>query len=343
MGRVLITHAALSYIIPLAFLDVNPNAHRRIIPDMREAYSMMALFFSDKAAMYDNDFDDKLGDHLIVNQVERAKKIPDRRRPQSNNNSPASLWKEVDALRKNPQLYEAFPEEWDRAIRPIIARCRFTPLQNTRYPCLLTFSQVYREGILRNSYVPFLAGQAFSHQESNRAFDLYVDFRMMINEITLNPELQEPPPFPQLLATARTFASHNPTARFAFLRLWSAPHFYPLIIGLEKRDRMAFYDGQGRAWEWKFIPKDMPFSEWSVHQQSRLRMRPFAKMLADRVWFRQDTFLVMGTDEKDLLKLASATTYAIQTDPWRLEVDLWRSFVNVDLQFLEGLDQQWLI
>ncbi len=45
----------------------------------------------------------------------------------------------------------------------------------------------------------------------------------------------------------------------------------------------------------------------------------------------------MGTYEKDLQKLATDATYAIQTDPWRLEVDLWRSFVNVDIDFLEDL------
>lgn len=164
----------------------------------------------------------------------------------------------------------------------------------------------------------------------------------MTKEISFNSDLQEPPPRTQLLATSRAFASSNPTARFAFLRLWSAPHFYPLIIGGENRDGMSFYDGLGRPWEWKFIPKDFPYSEWSIHRQARLRIVPFRNILGDRVWVRQDTLLVMGTDEKDLLKLASAVTYAVQTDPWRLEVDLWRSFVNVDLGFLEGLDEKWL-
>jgi hypothetical protein len=35
-------------------------------------------------------------------------------------------------------------------------------------------------------------------------------------------------------------------------------------------------------------------------------------------------------------------TWAVQTRPWRLEIDLWRSFVNVDVEFLEGLDRRWL-
>jgi hypothetical protein len=200
---------------------------------------------------------------------------------------------------------------------------------------------VYKDGILRNSYIPFVAGQAFSHQEPGRALDLYVDFRVIIDEITLNPGMQEPPPPAFLLSSAGAFANKHPTARFALLRLWSAPHFYPLIIGLEKRDRMAFYDSQGRAWEWKFIPKDMPYSEWSMHQQTRLRIQPFRTTLGDKVVVMRDVLLVMGCDEEDLLMVSASTTYAVQTDPWRLEVDLWRSFVNVDVEFLRNLQAEW--
>lgn len=38
-----------------------------------------------------------------------------------------------------------------------------------------------------------------------------------------------------------------------------------------------------------------------------------------------------------------AATYAVQTfDTWELEIDLWRSFVNVNLRFIEELDKRWL-
>ena len=57
---------------------------------------------------------------------------------------------------------------------------------------------------------------------------------------------------------------------------------------------------------------------------------------------RRDLVLVMGSNEPDLKEMATAVTFAIQTRPWRLEVDLWRSFVNVDRTFLEGLDDGWL-
>ena len=57
---------------------------------------------------------------------------------------------------------------------------------------------------------------------------------------------------------------------------------------------------------------------------------------------RRDFFLFMGVDEQDLQKMATAVTFATQTRPWRLEVDLWRSSVNVDLAFVEGLAEEWL-
>jgi hypothetical protein len=50
----------------------------------------------------------------------------------------------------------------------------------------------------------------------------------------------------------------------------------------------------------------------------------------------------MGDDEADLLKWCTVVTFALQTKPWLREVDLWKSFINVDLEFLEGLDKYWL-
>lgn len=63
----------------------------------------------------------------------------------------------------------------------------------------------------------------------------------------------------------------------------------------------------------------------------------------DRVVQPGDLVLVMAEeDETDLLKWCTAVTFALQTKPWMREVDLWKSFINVDLGFLEGLDKHWL-
>ena len=87
----------------------------------------------------------------------------------------------------------------------------------------------------------------------------------------------------------------------------------------------------------------MPYSEWSIHRQLKQRIASYQRYLGDNVVVKRDSLLVMAKNEDELLKLASAATYAVQTfDTWRLEIDLWRCFVNVDLGFLEGLDRRWI-
>jgi hypothetical protein len=113
------------------------------------------------------------------------------------------------------------------------------------------------------------------------------------------------------------------------------------MIGPDKHDSTSFKDLTGRSYIWMFIPKDCPCSEWSMHHTLKLRIDPFRKQLGDQVVLKRDQFLVMGENEKDLLWLASATTYAVQKRPWLREIDLWKSFVNVDVEFLEGLDKRW--
>ncbi|KAL8834867.1 MAG: hypothetical protein Q9170_003567 [Blastenia crenularia] len=135
------------------------------------------------------------------------------------------------------------------------------------------------------------------------------------------------------------FSRDHPGPKFAALRLWSAPHFWPLMNGLEKRHLTAFMDGLGRAWEWNLILKDMPHSDTSIHHTASQRMTPFRKQLKDRVLHRGDLFMVMGIDEEDLFNFTTATIFAIQTEPWRCEVDLWRSFINLDMAFLDFLDE----
>ena len=87
----------------------------------------------------------------------------------------------------------------------------------------------------------------------------------------------------------------------------------------------------------------MPGSELSVHHHSRSRIEPYQRIIGKNVFVCRDKLLVMGEDEADLAKFAIATTFALQTNPWRTEVDLWKSFVNVELDFLEGLAEEWLI
>lgn len=107
----------------------------------------------------------------------------------------------------------------------------------------------------------------------------------------------------------------------------------------------SFTDMLGRSWEWKFIPKDMPYSEWSVHFNMIQRFAPYMSQFGhgSKIRIRKDVVLVMGEDEDDLLKLTAAATFIAQTQPWRLEIDFWKSFVNVDLEFLDRLVDEWLM
>ena len=145
-----------------------------------------------------------------------------------------------------------------------------------------------------------------------------------------------------LLKAARSFSKGRSGARFALLRVWTHSHFYPLMLGYDNRTTSCFRDEVSRSWEWKFVCKDMPGSEWSMQQAVKLRIDPFRKQLGKQVITKRDILLVMGKDEEELKRYAVAATWAVQTRPWRMDVDLWKSFVNVDLPFLERLDKRWL-
>lgn len=104
------------------FLDVHPDAHRRVFQDMKKALAMMALFFPVGFEKMVDEYPGDLAGHLILNQGERAKHRPDRRTPQNNKLRGPDFFKEFeDKIEKNS---EWFPDEWDQAIRPIIAKCK---------------------------------------------------------------------------------------------------------------------------------------------------------------------------------------------------------------------------
>ena len=310
------------YVRDLHFLGVHPHKHRRIIPDMLQARGMMALFF--EPSFFESDFGILHKNSLIVDQSERAKNLPSRRTHTSNKGIDKKLFEEWDAHWKQARHRDDYPLEWDVVNRPIIAK-------------------LYKTGVVQNSYASRTPGRAMAAKEPGRdKRDFYIDLRVLTDNLKMKVFLELPPSLDHFLITARKFSKEHKNARFAVLRLWSAPHFYPLMVGLDNRINTEFTDGVGRAWEFCFVPKDMPGSEYSIHHAARLRIMPFKHLFRDKVLVKRDLFLVMGEDEADLHKYAVATTFAIQTDPWRLEVDLWRSFVNVDIAFLEQLQREWL-
>lgn len=156
------------------------------------------------------------------------------------------------------------------------------------------------------------------------------------------PSVTDPHLVPSFKTTASLFARTHPTARFSILTLWSAPYFYPLLLGQNNCDPTSFRDLVGRTYNFMFVPKCMPFSEWSIHRTASLRVEPWKTFFGERVVVRRDKFLVLGEGEKECERLTSALAFVLQMRPWRLEVDLWKSWVNVDEGFVKGLDGRWL-
>ena len=93
------------------------------------------------------------------------------------------------------------------------------------------------------------------------------------------PSMRDPVPISALLSKIRSFSTtHGDNARFTLPRFWSAPHFYPLMLGLgEKRVMNAFTDCVGRVWEWGFVPKDMPYCNRSMQFAAWQRVAPFLR------------------------------------------------------------------
>ena len=121
VDEAIVKRKPLAYIGPMALLDVNPHLHRRVGPDMHEAVAKTAMFFGFITEAFEPEFQEELKDHLIVKQMERAKNLPDRRRHNSNKTMPKEFWDAWKAVKQLGNRVDNFPDDWDRAIRPIIA------------------------------------------------------------------------------------------------------------------------------------------------------------------------------------------------------------------------------
>lgn len=222
---------------------------------------------------------------------------------------------------------------------------------------------VYKQSIIKPSYktVQDTNGIAVALKEPGRnKRDFYLDYRRL-GDISAKDGIipLKPNEYLDLRACAREFAKRHPLPRFALLRIWSNEYFWPLMLGWDNRQTTSFIDAMGNPWEWTFIPKDMPESECSIHIAIEKHLTRYRKQLKvhgrhggpkgaqvpdneAQVIVRRDLVLVMAVDEDECLRLTTGVTYAVQARPWLREVDVWKSFINVDLQFLEQLDKVWI-
>ncbi|WZH49461.1 Mfs allantoate protein [Fusarium acuminatum] len=314
--------------------------HSFIVQDLVQAFAMMAMFFPELevtslVTMFIKSRQcDEFRQSGLFDAKERSKTRPDRRSRTSFKFRDKDFWKEWEAFYKKDSdafYADVYPMEWSLTVRPIIAH-------------------LYQAGVIAPAYVQnhseVVLGMATANKEPHRPdkLDLFINYEDQYGNFPMKfpPNFIHPSKWPQVLPHAQDFAKKHENARFALLRLWSAPHYYPLMVGLFNRPNTTFLDSLCRSWEWKFVPKDMPGSEYSAHHTTEKRLELLKHKFRDRVMNRGDLIFVMGEDAEDLLKFCTAVTFAIQTKPWLREVDLWKSFINVDLEFIEGLDSYWL-
>ncbi|PGH06359.1 hypothetical protein GX51_02369 [Blastomyces parvus] len=317
---------------PLVFLGYHPRTHSRVQADARHASLVTSLFFPVGNVFFDNCPEgEELRKSVLFRPVERGQTLPDRRGYRCPTSRGNKFFEEFDELARKCQknqthFLDEISPEWDAALRPKIAH-------------------LFKEGVICLCYEPVdqIPGQTFAARENDRPLDLFIDFRNMLHEIHM-PSGREDPAKISISFLRNKIKSHaalRPNARFSFLRVWSGSHFYPLMIGYDNRLWTSFIDEIGRAWSWRFIPKDMPFSDWSMHHNLQQRLAPYMEVLHDKVVIKRDMVLILAEDEEELLLLTSAVAFAVQTQPWRLEVDYWKSFINVDSEFLDRLQDGW--
>lgn len=208
---------------------------------------------------------------------------------------------------------------------------------------------MYRSGIIRPIKLPSelrsVTGIAIANREPHRPeeLDLFIDFTTQSKAArgSWRPPKRK---WPDLLAKAREFSVKHPggRARFAVLRLWSSPYFWTVMQDAPDLENTSFLDPLGRGWTSQFMLKDRPNSEEYVYDELDGRLKHLERQFRDRVMHRANVVLVMGTSALELFRYAVAVTFVLQARKWNHEVDLWKSFVNVDLGFLEGLDSYWL-
>ena len=79
-----------------------------------------------------------------------------------------------------------------------------------------------------------------------------------------------------------------------------------------------------------------------MQHNTDLRLERIKKQFGRNFEVKRDMVLVMAKTEEELPGLLTSIVFQLQTDPWRFEIDWWKTFVNVDLEFLTGLDKVWL-
>jgi hypothetical protein len=107
----------------LDWMAVHPLEHPRVIRDMVHAVCTMDLFFPSGALFFLSEKGAEFINSALLNPAERAQTVLDRKTHDSNKCLPKKMWAEWDKLPHDKNYYpEICPFEWDKTIRPIIAK-----------------------------------------------------------------------------------------------------------------------------------------------------------------------------------------------------------------------------
>lgn len=78
-----------------------------------------------------------------------------------------------------------------------------------------------------------------------------------------------------------------------------------------------------------------------MQHNNELRFKRCKSQLGKNVKVRRDQVLIMGQDQRELKEMMLGSIFALHTNSWMIEIDFWKSFVDVDLEILESLDKKW--
>ncbi|KZZ99665.1 hypothetical protein AAL_02237 [Moelleriella libera RCEF 2490] len=302
--------------------------------DMTRAYVAMAMFFPEEgdAAPVTKFLRDpaykRFRRSILFLQARRGMYQPSSTPGTGYGSRGSDFWKAYNIIQASSHRGHGCDMDWEAVNRRVTARLAAVGLISPSAPP--TDSQTIL-GRLAHDYD---AGQP------NRP-DGYVEY----------PDL---PPFqlpsgatstdkwPNFMASANRFEAQHPGARFAVLRLWSGPQYYFEPVTDEQRRVLDFVDNCGEIWAWNALPKDAPWSSTVMRESVVRRLALMDERFAGQVLTRGDVVLVMGKTGRELLKLCSCVTYALQSKPWNKEVDLYKSFINVTRRGLTILHPDWL-
>lgn len=332
----------------LFWLNMHMDEHRLVMRDISDTFATVALFFPYRERDSDGILEQihcafrkqlrgdtipndspyavvdlvpdeikSIAQKMLSNEFKSTSQPPYYRTPHSNRQVPESILPPPGV-----QSDETW-REWDKVVRPAVAH-------------------LYKAGIIAPWYSQDTAGQAFAAPDpSTKVPSMFIDYRRCRH---LDTTTSTYGPI-DLLSLAQFYAKKHKSARYALLRVYTHPLFWPLQMGNEVRYPHTFTDAHSRSWQWKFYPKDVDSVHRDMHRvvAGRLeRFRAAGQLPRHKVFVNRDIILVMGDDQEDLEQLMLGTVFGIQGIPWRLEIDFWRSFVDVGVEFLEGLDKEWL-